>query len=335
MSSRGPRASRLRIWAWRILIAAVSLVVVGAATAGALVAVGGGNLRTAGGSVAVDATDRITFEGQEYERDPDVVGIVLIGYDQRPEDASAGRAGQADAIVVAALNLRSGAVRFLQVPRDSMVAVDRYMGDTFLGQSTEQICLSFAYGDGREQSCERTLDAVSRVVNGVPLTYYIALNMAGIGPIADAVGGVELEPLVTIPDTDIVAGERRVLNGFDAEWYLRWRDLTQLDSAVMRQERQIQFLKALVSKLAGSARSFDVPTLSKVWSAAEPHVITNIGPAELSAVGAALAGGGFSADNLSVEVLSGSLQGEGRYAALYLDVDAVRRMTLDMFYRAL
>lgn len=306
------------------------LLFVSVLTAGVLLYQGAENLRTAGGAVDSSSAEKVVVDGRTYARDPDVVAIALIGYDQRPEEVAAGRAGQADAVMVLALDVEEGVRRVIVIPRDAMVAVDQHLGETYIGQVVEQICLAYSYGDGRETSCAYTLDAMGRVLTGVPLAYYLAINMAGVGPMADALGGVELTPLTSIPDIGIVEGEPAVLSGFDAEWYLRWRDKSQLDSSMERQQRQKQFLEALIAQVWTRLAAGDIASLAGAYRALEPYLVSNMGPGEFLASAAAFAQGG--GEDAEIVTLPGELRAEGDHAVLYLDRDAVRKIVLDTFY---
>lgn len=300
-----------------------------------LVHVGRQDLLTAGGTVSADAAGEaaVSFGGKDYVRNGNVVAVALIGFDQRSEEVQQGRPGQADVLLILALNLDTGDARVIQVPRDSMVAVDQHLGEAYLGQKTEQICLAYSYGDGRETSCAYTLDALSRVLVGVPLAYYVALDMEGVGPINDALGGVELTPLATIPDSDIVEGQPMTLRGFDAEWYVRWRDREQLDSSLTRQQRQEQYFRALADALLRQMRSGNLPVLASVCQAAQPYVVTNMGAGEFLALGSTVVRHGLSADALAITSLTGTLEESNGYAAVYLDADATRKVVLDTFYQ--
>ena len=56
--------------------------------------------------------------------------------------------------------------------------------------------LAYAYGNGKDTSCQYMVDAVSRLFYGIPVNGYAAFNMETIAALNDAVGGVT----VTIPE---------------------------------------------------------------------------------------------------------------------------------------
>ena len=53
-----------------------------------------------------------------------------------------------------------------------------------------QIWCNLSYGDGKELSCELTVDAVSRLLLDTPIPYYAALNLDGIAALTVRLYGV-------------------------------------------------------------------------------------------------------------------------------------------------
>ena len=162
--------------------------------------------------------------------------------------------GQADAVMVLAANLDTGKVTAIGIPRDSMVEVGEFMGSEFTGMSTMQLCLAFAYGDGGETSSQYTTAAVSRVLYNMPVNNYVSLDMDSVGELANAVGGVPVTPLQSIPGTNIVKGQDTVLFGSNALKYIQWRDTSVLNSSLDRQARQSQFVQAFCKEAFAQAK---------------------------------------------------------------------------------
>ena len=102
----------------------------------------------------------------------------------------------------------------------------------------QQICLAYAYGDGKEKSCENVLASVRRLFYNVPINTYFALDLDGISELNDAVDGVD----VTSPETiaTFEEGKDYHLVGMEAESFVRTRRMDRLDanaaSAVLYQE---------------------------------------------------------------------------------------------------
>lgn len=55
---------------------------------------------------------------------------------------------------------------------------------------TQQICLGYAFGDGRQTSCEVTVEAVENLLGGQAIDQYLAMGLDGISTLNDLAGGV-------------------------------------------------------------------------------------------------------------------------------------------------
>ena len=103
--------------------------------------------------------------------------------------------------------------------------------------------LEYAFGDGKEKSCQYMVDAVSKLFYGIPINGYVAFNMETISQLNDAVGGVT----VTVPEGENISdklksGETVTLNGDDAVSFVRYRDTSVEGSNNLRIARQKQYL---------------------------------------------------------------------------------------------
>lgn len=268
----------------------------------------------------------IEYKGKRYRLNEDIVSICFLGYDGHGDKP--GKGGQCDSIVVLAFNTKTGAVKGISIPRDSMVTVDAYSGDSYAGQTTEQICLQYSYGDGGHRSSELTANTVSRVLYGVPISYYLTLDIDGIGPMNDAVGGVTLTPQVAVPMYSIAAGKELTLTGKQAEGYVRHRDDSATGS-VDRSKRQVQYIQAFAAQALARAKQ-NPASLLDLFNQAQSYIYTNLGVDEFSYLADQVLAHGVS----SLEIAS--LQGEAKlgtaFSEFYLDSDSVQRAVMDTFY---
>lgn len=268
----------------------------------------------------------IEYDGRRWRLNEDIVTICFIGYD----DSSDGeyRGGQADAIIVLALDTSTGEATAINVPRDSMVTVDAYSGSSYAGQTVEQICLQYSYGDGAHTSSELMLTCVSRLLYNVPISYYFTLNVNGVGSLNDAVGGVTLTALQDLPDVGISEGEEVTLLGKAAERYVQYRELVTTGS-LDRQARQIQYLRAYASKVIEVAKS-DPGKLLELYQVAQDYTYTNLGLEEFTFLADTMLARGLS--ELEVVQLEGEMtQGEA-FAEYELDKDFLREQVIETFY---
>ena len=328
---------RLRVVA--VVLLALALVGGGVAFAVTqMIAAGGQSLKEASKPQNIQTVEEadtaddgltVEYQGKKYRYNEDIVSIVVMGYDRRKDVSETGAAGQADAVMVVALDTRSGQMRVIGVPRDTMVDVDENVGDAFLGQDKMQIALAFSYGDGYETSAQNVVRAVSRVLYNMPMNYYFALDMNGIGPINDAAGGVTVTPLSSIPNTAIVKDVPIKLYGNNAMRYVQYRDTSQLTSSLDRQARQSQYLKAFFSQVVGNAAG-DPGILIGLYQTATEYSTTNLELSEFSYLAATLVEHGMS--ELDVVTLAGEAVKGEQYVEYHLDQEAVYETVLDVFY---
>lgn len=275
-------------------------------------------------------TDVVEFDGKKYKRNTDIVTIAILGFDTTTERAQEGYAGQADAIMVVAINTKTGETKVIAVPRDSMVAVDRYVDGQYVGQNIEQLCLAFSYGDGGPTSSQYTVDAVSRTLLNTPISYYFSIDMTGIPAINDSVGGITLTPVESVPKAGIYAGKEVTLLGQKAFDYLHWRDTSVTDSPQTRQRRQEQYLKAFAQKLLANAKGGDISSFVNLYNTAMPYSVTNLGFDEFSYLATTVAQHGIG--DIDVAPLTGTMTAGPQYAEFHLDENSVKQTVLDVFY---
>lgn len=94
-----------------------------------------------------------------------------------------------------------------------------YFGNE-LGKDVQHLTLAFAYGDGREQSCELMAEAVSDLLFGLKIDGYFAVNLRTIAVFNDEIGGVEVvikDRGLAVRDPAFQQGEGIVLKGEQAE----------------------------------------------------------------------------------------------------------------------
>ena len=281
-------------------------------------------------AVTEDGGKTVSYKGHGYVLNENIVSLVFIGFDRFASSEGGEPAGQADSIIAMAFDTQSGKITAISVPRDSMVDVSEFASGIFPDKDAIQLCLTFSYGDGGTTSCENTVTAVSRILYNTPITYYFALNESGIAVLNDAIGGVSLTPLQTVPNTNIVEGENTVLFGYHAYRYVQWRDTSELNSSIDRQDRQMQYIKAFASQALQLSEG-SAGTLLDLFSITSSYSITNMGVNEFSYLASvALAN---NVTSLEMVTLSGEMvQGE-IYAEYYLDRDVVYKTILDVFYR--
>lgn len=230
---------------------------------------------------STDSSSYITYNGKKYEYNSQLRTMLFMGVDKDEEVTVkdiTGRSGQADCLILLVLDPDQKTTTLLEISRDSMSDVKIYgMNGDYMATEVTQIATQYAYGDGENRSCHLTRDAVSNLLYDIPIHDYLSLNMAGIIPIVDQIGGVE----ITVPedytaiDPLFVQGSTITLNGELAEKYIRSRDIEVLGSNNQRMERQTQFVQALLEKVK-STEDGGGAMLRQFWSAGQPYITTDV-----------------------------------------------------------
>lgn len=272
--------------------------------------------------------DTITYNGKKYELNKHMATVAFIGFDGRDNDDGTQK-GQSDTVMVVALNTDTGEARGIVIPRDSMVAVDTYSNGSFAGQVTEQLCLQFAYGTDGDNSSALTAAAASRVLDNIPVDYYYTLNIEGVAPINDSIGGVTLVPTQTVPGTAVVEGQETTLFGTSAEKYVQWRDTTELTSSLDRTARQVSYMQAFAGKMLNSAKS-NPAVLINLYQTMGDYTWTNLVLDEFSYLATTMLEHGLT--SFDVVTLQGTMQQGDTFAEFYLDQDNVKQTIVDTFY---
>lgn len=238
--------------------------------------------------VVTDDGRTVVYNGETYRFNDKRTNILCIGIDKASlglEDDIVGTGGQADTLILLSIDTATGDMDALAISRDIVTDIDLFAEDgSFVGSERTQICLSYAYGDGREQSCETTVRAAERLLYGVPINTYFAIDLDSIGKLNDAIGGVEVtlqSDFRTQNGTIHPQGSTITLYGEDALWFVRARDTEQLASNNDRMARQQQYLTAFAAKaLSATKSSLQVPL--NLYSTVSDDSITSLTPSKIT-----------------------------------------------------
>ena len=278
----------------------------------------------------------IVYNGAKYKYNEDNINILFMGIDRDMQDTGEkviGENGQADVLIWAALDSKTGHLSLINISRDAMVDVNKYnVKDKYLGTDKMQLCLAYSYGDGKEKSCENTLQSVSRLMYGMPVNAYVAIDYSAIAPLNDAIGGVTVNVLedLTQSDSALKAGETVTLHGEQAQTYVRSRNTEILDSNNQRMERQKQYIDAFLQQAISQTKKN--PTLPvTLYNDVSDYMVTNISASEVTHLATLMIQNGVSGgDILTVpgEVTQGDV-----YAEFNPDDKELYKLILSVFYK--
>ena len=205
----------------------------------------------------------LTWQGENYRLRKRLTTILLLGIDQNGFSASVGsyrNGGQADFQLLLVVDDNFKTVTPLQLDRDTMtdITVLSVLGKP-TGTRHAQLALAHGFGDGRDLSCQLAASAVEDFLAGTPVNEYYAMNMDGIAPLNDAIGGVEvtLEDDFSVYDEAMTPGVTLRLKGMQAEYFVRQRYYVGDQTNASRLSRQTVYLhgakEALSQRLHASA----------------------------------------------------------------------------------
>ncbi len=289
--------------------------------------------------VEIEVTDdgrTVTYNGERYRFNENRTNILCIGVDQNDlglDNGVVGTGGQADTLVVLSVDTANGHMNALAISRDTIADIDLFAEDgSFVGTEKTQICLSYAYGDGREQSCETTARAVSRLLYGIPINTYMAVDLTTIPAINDAVGGVTVTLLSDFQSRYgpyYSQGETVTLYGEDALWYVRARDTEQLASNNDRMARQKQYLSEFAETVITAAKS-DLQLPLRLFETVSDEAITSLTPSKITFLTTSLV---RHTQPLQFTSVAGAVvKGDDGYAEFHVDEQALYEQVLNIFY---
>ena len=280
-------------------------------------------------------SETVSWNGRQYIRKPDLSTFLLIGVDQmdsrRAYNGQYRSGGQSDFLLLVVIDPQQKKINRIHIDRDTMadVTVLGVLGDN-LGTSRMQICLAHGFGDGEHQSNQFTVDAVSRLLSGIDIDGYYAMNMSGISRLNDLLGGVTVlvEDDFSAYDASMTPGTVVRLHGEQTELFVRSRMPIGDEKNSSRMKRQQQFMKnatALVVERMDEDKAFfgellDGITPYTVSNIARGRLINEANRAAKYTVGEILTPEGVHAD------------GEDGFVEFHADEAALMQLALDVFY---
>lgn len=193
--------------------------------------------------------EKIQYKNKSYVLRDNIETLLVLGLDAK-DNASSGsyrNDKQADFLTLLVLDKDTDTCKAIQINRDTMAPVDvlGVNGDR-LDTQKMQIALSHTYGTGREVSCRNTAKAVSALLGGVNVQYFVSVSVDAVPLYNDKLGGVPVEIMDDFTSFDPVMkqGETLTLTGEQARLYVQSRQGLDDPTNVHRMERQRQYLQS-------------------------------------------------------------------------------------------
>lgn len=274
----------------------------------------------------------IVYQGHTYELNRNLTTVLLLGIDHTIQDETLpGNGGQSDVILLAGLDTVTGESNLLEISREANAEVDVYsISNRFIETRFEQITLAYAYGNGRETSCENTVRAVSRLLFGLPISAYLAIDLDGLMEANEVIGGVTVKSLIDVqlPDgTNVKEGDMVELHGKNLERYIRTRT-EALDGNQKRMERQKQFLLEFTKQAVARAKE-NLTFPVELFSALSPYTVTNLDISDVTFISSVFLNHGAQ---FNLRTIQGTLEQYNESSIYYLDEVDLFEAVLQVFY---
>ena len=277
--------------------------------------------------------DTIVYGGKEYRYNEHLSNYLFMGIDAREpveEYETRENIGRADAIFLLSYDRVKKTVKCVSIPRDTMTNIRVLTIDgTDTGTTREHINLQYAFGDGKDESCRLMKEAVSSLLYDVPIQGYCSLNMDGIPVAVNVLGGVEMvlsDNSMASVFPEYVEGAKVTITKENAEQFIRYRDTSEANSALVRTNRQKELMKA-VSERTREKSVEDADFIVTMYEALKPYMVSNMSNDIL----ADLAEASFDSENGVVDIPGEGVEGD-RHDEYHIDEEKLYELVLQMFY---
>ncbi len=273
----------------------------------------------------LEGIDRENEVAQDF--DHDTINIVLLGFDRTASRDRYYRIYRPDTLMVVSLNFNSRQAAVVSIPRDSYVKIagtdlhDRINAAYMYGHDL------LAAGAERHQSGINTvLSTIQDFLGGVPLHYYLALDMDAVVEIVDKLGGIEFKVDVAVREP----GDNRLL--LDPGWqelsgrdFLNYICFRGVGGDYGRIERQQKIVLETFRQLRENGRLAGLPKLLQGLNAT---METNLSALQMASL--ALFGKEMDPEGIRLYAFPGSpgLAVQGGHDVFYLVINEKARIEL-------
>ncbi len=279
----------------------------------------------------------VRYNDKIYEYNDDIMTFLIMGIDKKtPVEAAKTPTdgGQADGLFLLVANPDDKSVKVIAVNRDTMVDVWMYgfEKDGITPVIQAQITVQHGFGDGMEQSCEATVDAVSKLFYDLPISGYAAINMGAISDLVWVVDGIDVSVLedMTKLCPDWKEGAFVHLYDSSAYDYVHYRNTDVYESARLRLARQKQFLSLYIAKLKERVKQ-DITLPIQVYQMIDKYMVTNVSADQAAYLATQLVDYSFDGEN--IYTLEGTTVTGEEYEEFYPDKDALKDLMIQIFYQ--
>lgn len=272
----------------KVIVAVVVFVVVCTATITIGHIVDNQQMNT--GKKEAEATaDTVTINGVKCKPNWDIQTYLFIGEDTRgtvSKRTEADGTGQCDVLELLVIDTKNNTYHKLPINRDTITDVKSLDDDgSYLATTKVQIALAHANGDGMEQSCENTVDAVSNMLYGIRIDGYISLTMDSIRILNHLAGGVPvtIEDDFSQSDQSLIMGQTVTLTDDQAMHYVHDRMNVGDGTNECRMRRQKAYVNALFPLYKARLQA-DSGFINEFYNDMSDYMVTDMSVGEMGNV---------------------------------------------------
>lgn len=250
------------------------------------VSIGSEPTEDAGGTVgsatpaASSKPETIEYKGKKYARNPNIVNLLFLGIDYTDDRASMNLGTRSDMMLVCAVDTVSKKISLISIPRDTYAKI-YHLNSKGKITKTDHNKINTAYHYGDDFAAENAMACIQIFLQredekldfdlNIPVYLYASIDIDGIGPVADSVGGVEVTLRDTIPGVGR-EGDKVLLKGEKAEIYIRDRHNTT-GGDLGRASKEQEFMMLLAKKIKDRGI---VDNIISLYTSLQKYVKTNL-----------------------------------------------------------
>lgn len=278
-----------------------------------------------------DDYHQITYNGVDYEYNSSIITVLLLGIDSEEKQIQ----GQSDAIELLIMDRENKKMKLLSFSRDIMTDIRLFDAEgNDLGWHEQHLNLAYAYGNSPQNGCMYAMQAVSRLLNGVPIVHYAALNMNMLPEVQNLVGPMH----VIVPnDSSILIdptwskGSMITIDANNVEKFLRSRNTGENYSNEDRMERQKAYMEAYQSELKNRIKNdFDsmVINMFNITKQATSNISLN----DIETFANMILEYDFNQESDMIDIKGENVSG-AYHDEYHVDEAALRELIIELFYK--
>lgn len=273
----------------------------------------------------------LTYNGKEYKYNSTIASILFMGVDSSDGDGI----GRADSIQLYLLNRANETIDVIALSRDIQTEIRMFsIHHESLGWGPNHLGLAYDYGTSPENGAMLTCQAVSRLLNNIPINYFVAVDLTELAEVHSIVGELE----VVVPNDSLVdvnpawtQGATITLTSDNVEQFLRRRDIETDFSNNTRMERQQVYLNSYFEKINEMLKNDFKNTISLLYNVSS-DLITNISLSDIESFANMLMT--YSYDSSSdYHIIQGTNVVGEFHDKYYVDEESLKELIVNLFYR--